>query len=167
MARKRNPNSNHSIARRLGISAEGVRQAKLDGRISPDADVDTAEIQWVENTDPLRGRPRCGIRSMDRDTTLARVRAERESIRLQLDQLKLDQHRGQLVDAAAVREAGAELAELLRQGLEQLLPELIQTIDGARSAVIKDRAGRAVLERWRADFAALVEQRCRELTTKA
>jgi hypothetical protein len=133
-----------------------------DGRIV----VKIAEAQIARHTDPTKGpkgRP-VVLGEADSDATYAVARGERERIRRQLDQLELDRQLGRVVDVADVREASEELAELLRQGLEQLAPQLVQAITGAPTAQQKDRAARAALERWRADFADLVLRRYRELT---
>jgi len=65
---------------------------------------------------------------------------------------------------ADVREASEELAELLRQGLEQLAPRLIQAIRDAANATQADRAVRAVMTAFMGEIAATCERRYRELT---
>ncbi len=153
------------IARYLDLAPQTVQEAQRNGQIGLNVDLETAKRQWLANTDPNQAKKAYGAVASEADLLpLAREKLRHEVVKRQLAELELARQLKQVVDAAAVREAGAELAEQLRQGLEQLLPDLIQAIDGARSVALKDRAGRVVLERWRGEFAAMVEQRCRELT---
>jgi hypothetical protein len=108
------------------------------------------------------GGPR---RSVPTDSTLAAERARHERIKAQLAQLELDRRLGKLLNADDVSFAAGELAELLRQGLEQLTPRLIQAIRDAPSATEADRAARAVMTTFMGEMAAACERRFRELST--
>jgi hypothetical protein len=157
MARARDPRSNRSIARHLGVSAEAVRKAKASGRLPVAASPEEAARHYAAMGGPRRSAPA--------DSTLAAERARHERIKAQLAQIELDRRLGKLLNADDVRFCAGELAELLRQGLEQLTPRLIQAIRDAPSPTEADRAARAVMTTFMGETAAACERRFRELTT--
>jgi hypothetical protein len=164
-----------AIARELGLSHEAVRKAKLDGRISPDADLATAvrEYRAATHRDGRGGNyRRAGAGPGPHQVPgglpqLAAERVRRERVRAELEELELAKELGRVCDTSAVRHAGSDLAELLRQGLDQLVPSVILAVEAGKSPALKERALRTVLERFRTDFAGMVERRCLELTSNA
>lgn len=156
------------IARHLDLTPQTVQEAQREGRIGRNVDLATAESQWRANTDPNQAKKALGEAPGEADLLpLGRAKLEHERLKARLTAIEVARQEGAVVDVQAVREAGGDLAELVRQGLEQLVPALIQAVNGAKSAAMQDRAVRAVLERWRGEFATQVEQRCREVTTDA
>jgi hypothetical protein len=132
-----------------------VRKAKLDGRLPVDVTAEEAERHYAAMGGPRRPDPPT--------RELAAIRLEREQIKCRLAELRLARAMGTVVDLSAAQELGGDLAETMRQGLDQLVPTFIQATGAAKNRAAAERAVGAILARFHADFVAQMERRLDKL----
>ena len=108
-----------------------------------------------------RGRPPNPNGSATR--TLAEEQAKLTRVRRQRLELEYMRETRQLADVAIVGDLGAELAETMRQGLLQMVPEMVRQARGAGDEMLADRALRDLLRGFQEAFALRLEERVRAL----
>ena len=112
----------HRRARRLpGASREAVRKALAEGRIDllPNRRIDprAADTAWAERSVPKVGIMLDAPESLAANLRLISNRSDRESIRRQLDELRLGQATGMLVRADEIRDAATLAARTAHERL--------------------------------------------------